>query len=152
MYVRKAENNELDLIYSMGFDAWSDGLSIHEYVDVCRASKKYQLGVWYVLISDVGPVSSLIVYLNQFGLKERCFGIGSIATIPEFRRKGYGAKLLNLMKNELLSNHNAQAIYLHSDIDREYYSKLGFISLKDTNCMVYSNELSVFESLLPEYF
>ncbi len=123
-----------------------------EYLEGCHASKKYRSGVWYVLMSGINPVSSLIVYSNLFGLKENCFGIGSLATVPEFRQKGHGAQLVSLVRDELLNIHKASAIYLHSDINRKYYRKLGFTSIQDTDCMCISSDQSSFEAPMPSYF
>jgi hypothetical protein len=47
--VRTAFPNELEEVYMMGFDAWADGASEKDYLDVCRSSTKYQSGKWYVL-------------------------------------------------------------------------------------------------------
>lgn len=152
MYARKATVDELELIYMMGFDIWGDGASMADYLDSCRLSKKYQSGTWYVFILHGNPVSSLLVYSNHFGLKEGCFGIGSVLTSPKFRRQGHGTKLVSLVKENLLSVHHAKAIYLHSDIDRGYYAKLGFTSVQGTDCMCISNDPSYCEGPIPSYF
>ncbi|EPO7472538.1 GNAT family N-acetyltransferase, partial [Vibrio cholerae] len=103
MFLRKAELFELDTIYSMGFDVWNGGLSFQEYLVNCQNSKKYQAGTWYVLVDGERIVSSLIVYSGLFGLQEGCFGIGSLVATPELRHRGYGSKLVGLMKAELLN-------------------------------------------------
>jgi predicted GNAT family acetyltransferase len=66
-------------------------------------------------------VSSLIVYQREFGLLEGSRGLGSIATPPELRGKGYASKLINLVKDELFQDQNSKALFLHSDIDKEFY-------------------------------
>ncbi len=152
MYLRKAKVFELDIVYSMGFDVWNGGLSYDEYLVNCRNSHKYQSGTWYVLVEDEQIVSSLIVYSGLFDLKEGCFGIGSLATIPEQRNNGYGSMLINLVKTELSKNKTCKAIYLHSDIEHEYYENLGFVSINGSDCMCATKDSSVFESSLPAYF
>ncbi len=152
MYLRKAKVFELDIVYSMGFDVWNGGQSYAEYLVNCRNSKKYQSGTWYVLVEDEQIVSSLIVYSGLFDLKEGCFGIGSLATAPEQRNNGYGSTLINLVKAELFKNRSCKAIYLHSDIEHEYYENLGFVSVNGSDCMCTIKDHSVCESSLPAYF
>ncbi|MEZ9409539.1 MULTISPECIES: GNAT family N-acetyltransferase [Vibrio] len=139
MHLRKARDHELDTIYSIGFEAWSDGLSCEDFLSACKGSKKYQDGVWYVLIENEQILSSLIVYQNLFSLKDDCFGIGSVATPKNLRGKGYASELINLVKIELFQNHNGKAIFLHSDINERFYRRLGFDSVNGTRCMFSSN-------------
>ncbi len=152
MYLRKAKTFELDIIYSMGFDVWNGGQSYEEYLVNCRNSKKYQSGTWYVLVEEEQIVSSLIVYSGLFDLKEGCFGIGSLATVPEQRNNGYGSTLIHLVKAELFKNRGCKAIYLHSDIEHEYYENLGFVSVNGSDCMCTARDHLICESSLPAYF
>ena len=152
MQLRKATTSELDSIYTMGFDVWGDGLPFQEYLSHCRQSKKYQSGDWYVLTEQETVVSSLIVYQDMFSLKEDYFGIGSVAISPTHRQKGYASKLINLVKAKLFEEQNCKALYLHSDIHHEFYKKLGFTRILDSNCMLCSNDESLFSSPIPYYF
>ncbi|MFM2484343.1 GNAT family N-acetyltransferase [Celerinatantimonas yamalensis] len=152
MYLKEAKAHELDVIYTMGFDVWNDGLSFEEYLAGCRRSEKYQAGTWYALTENDQIVSSLIVYSGMFGLKDGCFGVGSVATLPSLRGKGYASHLVSLVKTELFANHNCKAIYLHSDIDHQFYSKLGFVRIDDSDCMFSSNGPSGFDGLMPAFF
>ncbi|WP_428240767.1 GNAT family N-acetyltransferase [Gynuella sp.] len=152
MYLREAKAHELDTIYAIGFDVWNDGLSYEEYLTDCRSSEKYQAGTWYVLVENEQILSSLIVYQGLFDLKEGCFGIGSVATPNNIRYKGYASHLLNLMKTELFINHNGKAIFLHCDIDPQFYSRLGFTSIEGSDCMYISSDTFVFNGSIPAYF
>ncbi|TVO37698.1 GNAT family N-acetyltransferase [Vibrio algivorus] len=152
MYLREAEPHELDAIYSIGFDAWSGGVSYEEYLVGCHDSKKYQAGTWYVLIDNEQILSSLILYQNIFGLKEGCFGIGSVATPNSLRGRGYASNLVNLLKTELFSNHNCKTIFLHSDIDHKFYGRLGFVTVKGSDCMYVSRVFFDCDGSIPEYF
>ncbi|EGQ9318398.1 GNAT family N-acetyltransferase [Vibrio parahaemolyticus] len=152
MHLREAEVHELDAIYSIGFDAWSDGLSYEKYLSACRSSKKYQAGTWYVLIENEQILSSLIVYHNLFDLKDGCFGIGSLATPKIFRGKGYASNLVNLVKADLFAKQNCKAIFLHSDIDHQFYSRLGFIAIEGSNCMYAPSGSFGFDGSIPSYF
>ncbi|MEZ9176257.1 GNAT family N-acetyltransferase [Vibrio kanaloae] len=150
--LRKAEAHELDFIYSMGFDVWGDGLSSEEYLAGCRNSEKYLSGTWYVLVENDQVVSSLIVYSGMFGLKENSFGIGSVATSLELRHQGYASKLVNLVKSELFDKNDGKALYLHSDIEQQFYMKLGFVSIQGSDCMIYTKEPVASNGSIPAYF
>ncbi|EGQ9206979.1 MULTISPECIES: GNAT family N-acetyltransferase [Vibrio] len=152
VFARKAKPHELDAIYSMGFDVWGDDLAYEEYLVGCHHSKKYQAGTWYVLIDNEQILSSLIVYKNMFGLKEDCAGIGSVATPNSLRGRGYASNLVNLVKIELFSNHNCKTVFLHSDINHKFYSRLGFVSVKGTDCMYASRDAFDFDGSMPAYF
>lgn len=152
MHLREAEAHESDAIYAIGFDAWNDGLSYEKYLAACRGSKKYQAGTWYVLIENEQILSSLVVYQNLFGLQDGCFGIGSVATLPSFRGKGYDSNLVNLVKADLFAQQNCKAIFLHSDIDHQFYSRFGFIAIEGSDCMYALSGSFGFDSSIPSYF
>ena len=152
MQIRKASHHELDAIYWMGFDAWGADLAPTEYLASCQRSKKYQSGVWYLLLVDKRPVSSLIVYRDQFGLGQGCFGIGSLATDPTMRGKGFGSHLLRGVTDMLLSDPNTVATFLHADIDHHYYEKLGYRRIQSGDCMFSSRGLPHYSAVPPTYF
>lgn len=138
----------------MGFDVWSGGKSEEQYVKECTESKKYTTGTWYVLVSENVLVSSLIVYESQFRIPENFCGIGSVATAIQHRNKGHSSHLINGVC-ENLKRSGYRGVYLHSDIDPEFYKRLGFIpvSTEGTNCMVrLFGSVRVPESEIPSYF
>ncbi len=158
MIIRKAKKEDLDDIYMMGFDAWSNGASKSEYLKECRESKKYEKGTWYVLDHNDQVVSSLIVYKNEFNLPESCIGIGSVATSKSYRNNGYAATLVTEV-SKIFKGLGAEGVYLFSDIEPEYYKKLGyeFITAKqpyqDTHCMVLAfQNIAKLYVHAPEYF
>ena len=151
MLLRKAKPCELDTIYIMGFDAWGIGTSLEDYLHQCRASSKYQSGTWYVLIEKDQLIASFIVYYSGFALQEGCVGIGSVATQPSQREKGYGAKLIQLLALELLKTHHT--LFLHSDIHPAYYQRLGFRPFrKSVSCMYMTHLQSDNRLTQPNYF
>ncbi|OED71315.1 GNAT family N-acetyltransferase [Vibrio splendidus ZS-139] len=152
MHLRKAELHELDTIYTMGFDVWGDGLSLDDYLTACRNSEKCLSGTWYVLVAKDNVVSSLIVYRDMFSLAKGCCGIGSVATQQELRHKGYASELINLVRTELFTRHNCKALYLHSDIEHQFYNKLGFVNVGSSDCMYILNDSSDFDGRIPDYF
>ena len=97
-------------------------------------------------------LSSLIVYQGVFGLEDGSCGLGSVATPPELRGKGYASKLINMIKNELLQNQNNTALFLHSDIDKTFYRRLGFTVTEGSDCMYITSDGRAFKGTLPRYF
>ena len=62
MRIRKPKECEKDSVYLMGKDAWGSDSSEWNYLDDCRTSKKYQLGVWFCLEQNNRLVSQIIFY------------------------------------------------------------------------------------------
>lgn len=153
MLIRKVKIEELDSVYLMGYDVWGEDLSVNEFLLECRNNSKYKLGCWYALIVNDKPAASLIVYSGQFGLAERCYGIGSVATVYEMRSKSFASYLVQSVTHKLFNEENARAVFLHSDIDAEFYEKLGYQCIQGSNCMMYEDQSSVsYEELMPSYF
>ena len=129
MNVRNAEQQELDEVFLMGYDAWGAGLPVRMYLDSCLASYKYKQGAFYVLEDSTGTlISSCIVYpLTAFGgvVSERAVGIGSIATMATERHRGYATLFLGMLMDKL-EREGVDAFFLHSDIAPKIYENLGF--------------------------
>jgi predicted N-acetyltransferase YhbS len=154
MYVRLAEIHEMDFVYMMGYDVWSEGLSEQAYLDECRASDKYQMGRWYVLTEGESLLSSLVVYSSVFGIPPGYCGIGSVATEMCKRNMGYAQQLLDTVCT-ILKLEGTKGVYLHSDIDASFYERLGFriLSVQKATCMVRSfYPLSPLPKEIPIYF
>jgi predicted N-acetyltransferase YhbS len=154
MKIRKALDEELAIIYLMGFDVWADGGSEADYLKKCRESKKYKAGIWYVLANESGVVSSLIVYTSIFGVPENYCGIGSVATNPQQRNKGYSSHLITGVCASL-KDSGCSGVYLHSDIDISFYERLGFIqaSSESSKCLVRTfDKLKIIPNEIPTYF
>lgn len=156
--IRKALENELDIIYQMGFDAWSDGSTLENYLEDCRASVKYRQGQWLVLEKNEELISSLLIH--SFG--NNVFGIGSIATAHMHRKYGHASRLITFTLESLVRDKNAKAIYLYSDINRDFYHTFGFVTLpkesqkySTSTCMVYMPkgcEVDLEQLNSPKYF
>jgi hypothetical protein len=154
---RVANPDELDRIYMMGFDVWSDGATQVEYLAGCRASPKYASGTWYVLTADSQPISSLITY--KLGPNQ--IGIGSIATPLNCRRRGYASELIKMVMGELDATLNVPTYFLYADISPAFYERFGFTALlpafqmyKESICMMRpgKREILLTDSTVPKYF
>jgi N-acetylglutamate synthase-like GNAT family acetyltransferase len=155
MKIRKANHDEMNDIYMMGFDVWSGGMTKESYIESCSNSPKYKEGTWWLIESNNSELlCSLIVY--QF--ESSIFGIGSIATPVKFRRKGYASNLVNKVCTDLEQTNKAKAIFLYSDIKPDFYESLKFVKLKEelqlydsSICMIRSS-ISAAELEIPKYF
>jgi len=103
-------------------------------------------------------VSSLIVYRGGFNFPENYFGIGSVATKPEFRNAGYAAYLIEEVVSSI-EDEGCDGVYLFSDIGYEYYQKLGFSLLSsqstssESPCMARRlKTASSISTKMPTYF
>lgn len=142
--VRKPKQFELENIFLMGVDVWGEGISQKEYLTDCENSVHYKIGTWYVLEKENKILSSLTTYqLPRLG-NFTALGIASIATNPIFRKKGYAKILVESVIASFKEEYNVKIFILFSDINPEYYGKLGFKELsneiqpyKDTTCMAH---------------
>lgn len=143
----------------MGFDAWSEGKSEKQYLGACQSSSKYRKGQWYVLAHEKRLLSSLVLYQ----LPRNAVGIGSIATPPEFRRRGYASQLISGIVSTLEASKTRRPIFLFADIAPEFYGRFGFVPLPiryqtrpGSICMVHSANLEQLLKdpgfVLPSYF
>ena len=109
----------------MGFDTWGQGMSERRYLNECLSSAKYPRGQWYVMEADGALLSSLIVYRKGFDLPAGCWGIGSVATPPALRRRGFAGVLINHIIDDARDSE-ARGLYLFTGVGTDYYGKFGF--------------------------
>lgn len=133
MIIRKPTADEMNCVFMMGYDTWGEGQAKSDYLTECHASPKYKKGFWHVLDNGEQIVSSLITYQNNFGLADRCYGIGSISTHPKFRKMGHASFLIRGVIQQI-ETAGAAAIYLFSDIDPRFYETFGFLLAPGTKC------------------
>ncbi len=125
MLFRSPRPDELDTVYRMGFDVWAEGKDETAYLAECRASPKYRANEWCVA-EDAGTlVASLLIHRFD----DEVFGIGSLATPPESRGKGFASELIQYTIDRLEKKDGATLIYLYADIDPEFYTRFGFRAL-----------------------
>lgn len=137
----------------MGFDTWGCEMPQADYLAACRHSQKYAAGQWYVLAEAGIPVASLILYRNQFGLKDGQAGIGSIATSPSHRRQGCAGRLILGIVRHLFTATATTTVFLHSDINTVFYQKLGFERIcLENNCMFITRTPDTPLRTIPTYF
>jgi ribosomal protein S18 acetylase RimI-like enzyme len=123
--VRSAAPSDMTSVYMMGFEVWAEGESHSEYLKGCFSSTKYMRGKWYVL---EGPNGDLLSSLITYSFDSQLSGIGSIATVPSMRNKGYATYLTQTVLEHLKGNGVA-TVFLYSDINPKLYENFGFEAL-----------------------
>jgi predicted acetyltransferase len=123
LIARLAQPDDMRTAFLFAHAEWGEGRTAEEHVAHCFASPKYARGTWYVLTRDALPVSTLIAYWGAFGLPAQVVGIGSVATAPGERGKGYALRLVDAVVKEL---EEADSFFLYSDVPPQLYEKAGF--------------------------
>lgn len=124
---RLARPEEHEQIHLLGYDTWGDGAELGEYLEECRTSSKYARGRWFVLPDTKGRVvSALLVSV----LGEGVAGVGSVATMPSLRRRGFAAQLLRDVLERIV-DEGFSTVFLFADVDPRIYESVGFQALPE---------------------
>ncbi len=158
MHIREGSQQERESFFMMGFDAWGGGKSEEEFLEALRPVQRYDLGTWYVLQGEDGPVAALILYRSGLNLPAGCWGVGSVATWPEHRRRGYAAVLMQHVV-ALGEEEDARGIYLFSGVSPDYYRQFGFEFVSAAQpedqdpCMVLAyQDVEELSNAVPDFF
>jgi N-acetylglutamate synthase-like GNAT family acetyltransferase len=156
--VRYPRPDEMRDVYAMGFESWSEGQNIHDYINECESSEKYKRGQWHVLTQNNLPISSLITY----DLGHNTVGIGSIATSPTERKKGYAEILIQQILNQYNAEKSMHYFLLYTEIGTAYYERFGFKILPEVHQTSKAGTamlrgdldsfLTAFKNNVPKYF
>lgn len=90
-------------------------------------SHDYFHPVSFVLVENGQLISHIEVVwkmLEHAGKTYKTYGLSGVLTYPQFRKKGYGLKLLNATK-EYIEKQDADIVMFHSDLIG-FYEKGGF--------------------------
>ncbi|TGA99002.1 N-acetyltransferase [Sporolactobacillus shoreae] len=150
--IRKADIDELNAVYMMGYDSWGKGLSKDDYIKLCHQSPKYPTGTWFILEEEGKLLSSLIIY----HLNNSLIGIGSVATAVDVRKQGNATILL---KKIIDLFPKGTVFCLYSDVEPKIYERIGFKSVAeenqpyhDTVLMYYPDNFNFEQNSYPKYF
>ena len=137
---------------------WGKEESVDSYLERCKNSPQRNKAQCWVLTVDGRVVSSLGCLSLQFYSEEGVvdgFGLASVHTRTDMRKKGYAEKLCQHVI-EYQKRNNAHIGLLFSDVSPQYYEKMGFslLSQKSHDCknvteLIQSGARSVLESINP---
>ncbi|KAI4160298.1 MAG: hypothetical protein LQ342_005890 [Letrouitia transgressa] len=142
-------NEELEIIYKLSFAEWGDALTLPQYLEEAHflaqvpLAKNGGMASWILTTTDWLPnhrpiLASCETFRKRAFVSNKegqmsenvVYGIASVFVNPDYRRRGYGARLMNELANILPKMHRAPlpsvASILYSDIGKEYYTKVGW--------------------------
>jgi len=126
--IHPASPDEVLAAHRNVFDFWGKGRTLEEHVDILLSSPSHRRATWYVGCVDETVVVSMGCYPFEFQMRGNVGSggaIGSVFTIPEYRKRGYAARLLEWV-DQTQKDAGVGMSVLYSDIDPNYYSKLGY--------------------------
>ena len=122
----------LQQIYNETFDIWSDGLSRDNYERFNRAQMMTPWGArhldrvaWMEGDELLASAKRYRLTLAFGGSEVPCLGIGAVFTPTLARGKGHAAALIEAMVEDA-AREGVEHAFLFSEIDPEYYARLGF--------------------------
>ncbi len=135
LHARVACGTDMEDIYKLGYDQWGDGIGLNEYLCLCKSSRKYQKGTW-ILFGDRNthlPMVALICYqiIDVFDIP--VVGIGSLATDPKMRSRGYASEALTTIVDTCNKELATQLLVLFPDKNTSMYKNVGFIGADSRN-------------------
>ena len=101
-----------------------------DYLERCLDSPRHNRAEWWVLSVDGTVAASLGLHPLQFrysGQLVSGFGLGSVHTRSDMRRRGHAMKLCRSAMNAAMARGDEFGL-LFTDIAPEYYARLGFRS------------------------
>lgn len=137
-----AEENEMTPVFLMGQDAWGADYTTETYLDICYQSEKYRSGRWFILRNSNGtPIASTITYAISGHNNSSWIGIGSLATAPGSRKKGYGLTCLSMLIEGYEKQQLTKGFMLFQDVQTKIYSSAGFITAESMDHKGFSPNL-----------
>lgn len=133
LLLRRLEAHEINRVLGQNYDVWSPGLDRSAY-------KHYQ---WWQLLSSWGSrnisyfglfsaadnlLASCKFYTLEYsarGCSLKVAGVGAVFVPDNLRGHSYGLKLLDAIAGQSAAD-GYEALLLNSDIDPEYYEKIGY--------------------------
>ena len=131
MVIRNAADDDFDLAFDYIVNLWTYNNYDKEIIrDVYRNVLKNKNDFAFFLFENESPLGFCHgTFFNTFWLSGNTCYVSSIITNQDSRRKGYGRKLMDHVK-DLAQRRNCRAIVLDSGIVREdahrFYENYGF--------------------------
>lgn len=124
--VRVVQPEDNATVLRFGYDAWSEGRTLDEFVASYEQSLNHQRGTRYLLEDLNGtPLSSL----NTLRFRQGLVGIASVATTPEHRGRGHASRLVRAVMELMRSQQESVRFLLFSEVKSAFYERNGFRQL-----------------------
>lgn len=121
--------------YENVHEFWPMASSLEEHLRLRLKSPKHQRAHWYAGCLGGKVVASLGCFPLKYyidGREVEGFSIGSVHTRPEYRRRGFGAAVMDWAERDRMKQ-GARLSSLYSDIDPDYYGKQGYLRCPSWN-------------------
>lgn len=152
LQLEQANNQDILKILRQTRTIWSGGLSFDKFMQAVQHQLAHPWGKknvrYFLLKSGSTIVANLKLYsicISSRGKDFKVGGIGAVYTMAEHRHQGFAKKLIQHVI-ELARNENLDGLLLYSDIDPDFYSRLGFIELGCYNFEVSPETNSSFDA------
>jgi len=126
--IHPASPEERLAAYRNVYDIWSGGLSLEEHLERRVSSVQHDRAEWFVGTLQGEVVTSLACFGMQFkvnGRSRQGISIGSVHTLVKYRGRGFAPQLIEWVE-AFQREAGATVSLLYSDIDPEYYQRLGY--------------------------
>ncbi|MBQ49943.1 MAG: hypothetical protein CMP10_21365 [Zetaproteobacteria bacterium] len=127
-----AEGIEIEKIFSLVHEVWPHDPDLVTHTQLRLNSEKHKAAQWLLIKDDEEIVASLGLFPLEMKVGNEVlsgYSIGAVHTPREYRRRGYGTKLLSFAI-DLMEKQNRYVGLLYSDIDPRFYEKHGFRHLQ----------------------
>jgi len=125
--IHPATPDEIVAAHTNVYDVWSQGRSPEAHLRYRLESPTHSRARWYVGTLDGRVVTSLGCYPIRFRIEGEDLpgiAIGSVHTLSEVRGRGFAPQLIDWVERD---NRNAALSVLFSDIQPEYYARIGYV-------------------------
>ncbi|KAI4212493.1 MAG: hypothetical protein LQ351_004745 [Letrouitia transgressa] len=142
-------DEELEAIYKLSFAEWGDALTLPQYLEESHfltevpLAKNGGMASWILTTKDLLPnqrpiLASCETFRKRAFMSNKegqmsenvIYGIASVFVNPDYRRRGYGFRLMNELAEILPKMHRETlplvGSILYSDIGKEYYTRAGW--------------------------
>lgn len=149
LYLTHPTTREFESIYGLSFLAWGDALTLPQYLEesalmtTVPLAKNGGMSIWLLtdksLPQDQRPIiCSCETFRKRTFVMNACgdfsetivHGVASVFCNPEYRRRGYAARLMRELAVKLpawqVESKTCIGSVLYSDIGKSYYAKLGW--------------------------
>ena len=131
--------------YENVYEFWPMASSLEEHLHLRLASPKHQRAYWVAGCLGGRVVASLGCFPLKFhvdGGEVEGFSIGSVHTRPEYRRRGFGAAVMDWAERDRMKQ-GARLSSLYSDIDPDYYARQGYLRCPSWNAWAAADRASL---------
>lgn len=130
MKFRKIKENEVELIYKMGYKEWAKGRTYEQYVKDNKKEEDYGFRYGYIDEEHHTIIGSLILLnLHINNINKPLYGLGSIVISQDYQNMGYGKLMIKECLSQVNQEEKEAMFLLYSDINPSYYEQFGFKKL-----------------------